>query len=196
LTFIKAAPAALATLAEPMLTDPAPAAMPASRRSSPPPGAAAALPPPDAQALLEAARGLRRAALDGLVHLPLKGRNLGLLTAADGSPEASLFTAAASALGARVVRLPPQPWGGADPAPGRDAARLLGRLYDAIECQGLPAEQVAWLGRHSGVPVFDTLAGETHPTASLAQMLDGGSADPLNRRCVLQAALLGAVSGA
>lgn len=168
--------------------------MPVSRPLPPPP-AAVAPPPPDAPALLDAARRLRRAALDGLAHEPLKGRNLGLLSTQDDAPEALLFTGAARALGARVVRLPAQPWGGDDPA-ARDAARLLGRLYDAIECQGLPPAQVAWLGRHAGVPVFDTLAGTTHPTALLAEALEGGAADPLNRRCLLQAVLLGAVAGA
>lgn len=148
---------------------------------------------PDRGALLDSARRLRQAALDGLAYRPLQGRNLGLLGRDSASAEARLFTAAAQELGARVVWLPTSPW--ADDVVARDTARLMGRLYDAVECQGLAATEVAWLGQHAGVPVFDGLAGPAHPSAALAEGLEGGSADPLNRRCVLQAVLLGALAG-
>lgn len=159
-------------------------------RIDPPPGAAL----PDNAALLDSARQLRRAALGGLAHRPLQGRNIGLLGRDNGTEEAQLFTAAAQALGARVVWLPTSPW--ANDVVARDTARLMGRLYDAVECQGLAATEVAWLRQHAGVPVFDALAGPGHPSARLAEALDGGSADPLNRRCVLQAVLMGALAGA
>jgi ornithine carbamoyltransferase len=159
-------------------------------RIDPPPGAAL----PDNAALLDSARQLRRAALGGLAHRPLQGRNIGLLARDNGTEEARLFTAAAQALGARVVWLPTSPW--ADDVVARDTARLMGRLYDAIECQGLAATEVAWLRQHAGVPVFDALASAAHPSAQLADALDGGSADPLNRRCVLLAVLMGALAGA
>lgn len=144
--------------------------------------------------LLDSARRLRRAALDGLAHRPLHGRNLGLLARDKETAEARVFTIAAQELGARVVWLPTSPW--ADDVVARDTARLMGRLYDAVECQGLAASEVAWLRQHAGVPIFDGLAGPDHPSAALTEALDGGSADPLNRRCVLQAVLLGALAGA
>jgi ornithine carbamoyltransferase len=149
---------------------------------------------PDNAALLASARQLRLAALGGLVHRPLQGRNIGLLAQDNETDEARLFTAAALALGARVVWLPTSPW--ADDVVARDTARLMGRLYDAVECQGLAATEVAWLSQHAGVPVFDALAGPGHSSAQLADALEGGSADPLNRRCVLQAVLMGALAGA
>lgn len=150
--------------------------------------------PTPGQDLLDSARRLKRAALDGLTHRPLLGRNLGLIGRLEDAPEAALFAAAARELGARVVWLPDAP-GGPDAA-ASDTARLMGRLYDAIECQGLPPEHVAWLREHTGVPVFDGLAGDAHPSAAVAAALDGGAQDALNRRCVLQAVLLATMGSA
>jgi ornithine carbamoyltransferase len=188
LTCVKPHAAALATLAGP-LTPRHGAARPAMSRL-PLPTFASSHPTRDAD-LLDSARRLRRAAQDGLVHRPLQGRNLGLIGQREDAPEASLFSAAARELGARVVWLPDAPDG--DNAAATDTARLMGRLYDAIECQGLAPARVAWLREHTGVPVFDGLAGDAHPSAALADGLEGGAQDPLNRRCMLQAVLLGAM---
>jgi ornithine carbamoyltransferase len=143
-----------------------------------------------AAALLDSARRLKRAALAGQPLQALQGRNLGLIGQAD-APAAALFASAARELGARVVWLPEAPQG--DGPAASDTARLMGRLYDAIECQGIAPARVAWLRDQAGVPVFDGLAGDGHPSASLVDSLEGGALDPLNRRCVMQAVLLGAV---
>jgi ornithine carbamoyltransferase len=67
---------------------------------------------------------------------------------------------------------------------------MLGRLYDAVECQGMDSALVGQVGRDAGVPVYDSIAALTHPTAKLAELLDG-DASPEDRRCVvLQAVLL------
>ena len=88
---------------------------------------------------------------------PLQGRHLAVL----GAPEqAQPFGEAMEALGARVSRL-----GAAK------AQRLLGRLYDAIECCGVPPAYVEALDAQAGVPVFNGLADEGHPLRGIATLL-------------------------
>lgn len=89
---------------------------------------------------------------------PLRGKNLGLLCETDSSA-ATLFERAAIALGAQVVRIRPSAAGLLTPAERAPTARMLGRLYDAVECQGLAPALVQQLRSAAGVPVFDGLAG-------------------------------------
>ena len=74
------------------------------------------------------------------------------------------------------------------------AARLLGRLYDAIECDDLPAQLAIDLERDAGVPVFNGLGGPEHASCMLARMMSSAdaSADEVaeNRHYVLQAMLV------
>ena len=72
-------------------------------------------------------------------------------------------------------------------------ARMLGRLYDAIECQGMATELVHQVGVEAGVPVYDALASAKHPTARLADLLEGDASPPDKRRFVLQAVLLSTI---
>ena len=75
-----------------------------------------------------------------------------------------------------------------------ETARVLGRLYDGIECQGLAPELVRQLGRDAGVPVFDGLAAAHHPTAHLAQRLAGTGSLAKKRQLIVQAVLLSTLS--
>jgi ornithine carbamoyltransferase len=70
---------------------------------------------------------------------------------------------------------------------------MLGRLYDAVECQGLPADLVRQVGDEAGVPVYDGVASKRHPTASLAESLGGTRSLAENRQLVLQAALVSSI---
>ena len=147
----------------------------------------------DFGALLGQAQAIRRArrAGRGCAAL-LRGRNVGLLCGAEPGEEAALFTRAATALGARVSRLSADlatPGARDEPA----VARVLGRLYDAIECQAVPTETVARLRRATGVPVYDGLATSSHPTAALAPML--GLPSDEARELVVQASLVAALDG-
>ena len=72
-------------------------------------------------------------------------------------------------------------------------ARMLGRLYDAVECQGMAADLVHRLGADAGVPVYDAIASQRHPTAKLDGLLGGDSPALDKRRFVLQAVLLSTV---
>lgn len=122
---------------------------------------------PDArQRLLHCAAQLERAAAAGAaLPQPLRGKRLALLTDDHASAAARAFMQAATELGAHVS---PVRASGSEAAPGRMAA-LLGRLYDAIECQGLPAADVRRLGREAGVPVFDGIGQASHPLYRLGE---------------------------
>jgi ornithine carbamoyltransferase len=142
--------------------------------------------------LLGNARLLQRAALAGATRPLLRGKNLGLLGRADADA-ARLFRRAAEELGARVAEIGP---GLAEDlaAPAlQHTARMLGRLYDAVECEGMAHALVEQVGRDAGVPVFDGIACEAHPTARLADELGTDSPAADRRRFVLQAVLLATI---
>jgi ornithine carbamoyltransferase len=147
----------------------------------------------EVDAFLASARQLRRAEQGsaGACHL-LRGKNLGLVCDSEEHPAALLFRSAASALGANVSHIRAHPDEPDAPAGAGllETARVLGRLYDGIECQGLAPELVRQLGRDAGVPVFDWLAGPNHPTAQLAQRLAGSGSLAKKRQLILQAVLL------
>ena len=145
--------------------------------------------------LLIDARALKRAERTGGTRPQLRGKNLGLMCEAAESPDATLFHRAATELGAQVAHIRPGASDLGSPLVLQHTARMLGKLYDAVECQGLPAQWVEHLDRDAGVPVYDGLAGAAW-VASLARQLDGdGDGDAVdNRRYVLQALLLKAVA--
>lgn len=136
---------------------------------------AGALPTPSAAAshdLLVAVQrrfqALQQASARGEAPPSLQGRFIGLVCSQADSPEAQLFRRAAAGLGARVALVRPGLGSDSPAADVATTARMLGRLYDALECQGLDPALVAQLASAAGVPVFDGLAGEAHPTARLA----------------------------
>lgn len=156
-----------------------------------------ALSPREEAGLLDAARLLQAAFLQGAPAARLKGNKLGMLCGGDGEDSAaarSLFERAGTELGAHVATirsaLPP----GGDAAEIRHTAQVLGRLYDAVECLGLAPETVRQLGRDAGIPVYDAASGATHPTSRIAAQLGGPTAPADNRRFVLQALLLGSIA--
>ena len=152
------------------------------------------LAPRDVGIVLDNARALQRAAEAGEVRALLRGRKLGLLSRADGDDEAVLFCRAAAELGAQVAHIRPSLTDLSTPQEVRHTARMLGRLYDGVECQGMSAALVHQMGVDAGVPVFDGVASQTHPTARLADLL-AGDASKLDKRCfVLQAVLLSTIA--
>lgn len=144
--------------------------------------------PPEMAALLAHAALLHQAATQK--HRPLRGKNLGLLCEAGDDPDAQRFRRAAEDLGAHVTHIRPSlcKWGTA--AEVQHTARMLGRLYQAIECQGMSAALIQQIHEHAGVPVYDGIATGEHPTARLAEQLDGGASLDDRRRFVLQSLLL------
>ena len=150
--------------------------------------------PRDVTAVLASARTLQRAAGAGKVQPLLRGKNLGLLCDANEDGDAALFRRAAVELGAHVAHIRPSLSELSTPQEVQHTARLLGRLYDAVECQGMAPALVQQVGSDAGVPVYDGIASRNHPTAHLAELLDGDASPADNRRFVLQAVLLNTIA--
>ncbi|RZL40023.1 MAG: ornithine carbamoyltransferase [Rubrivivax sp.] len=137
-------------------------------------------------ALIAGAERLRRAAASATgLPLLLRGRRFALLSDNHDSPAAAAFVRAATELGGHVARVRAS---GPGDRPPHDLAALLGQLYDAIECQGLPKADLLELGRHAGVPVFDGIGDAAHPLHRLADTMTGDDA-AVNRHRLLQSLL-------
>lgn len=158
-----------------------------------------ALSVPDMSALLARAREVpawqsASTAQPAAGQRPLQGKKLGLVCSAADEPDARLFTRAATALGAQVATLRPSLSSLSTAAEIQRTARVLGRLYDALDCIGLPHELVLRIGAEAGVPVFDGLASAAHPAHRLARRLAAEPGSDEWRCIVIQAVLLGVLS--
>jgi ornithine carbamoyltransferase len=91
---------------------------------------------------------------------PLEGKILALISGSEETAEARAFRAAATALGARVAWMRPSLGLESSEEQVLAMGRVLGRLYDAIECQGLDEGLAERIRAAAGIPVFDRLAGE------------------------------------
>lgn len=151
------------------------------------------LSPFEAAAIVGRALMLQRAQGTGHVQPVLRGKYLGLVCERDDVDGALLFRRAATELGARVAHVRPSLGSESSAEEIRHTARILGRLYDAVECQGMAPPLVKHIRSSAGVPVFDGMAIDSHPTARLAALL--GEETPLadRRRWVVQAVLLGVI---
>ena len=119
--------------------------------------------------LLETARALRQAAEAGHPQQPLRGKNIALLCeSADGTQAADRLARAATAAGAQVARIRPPDAGLSDTAALSETANLLGRLYDAVACEGVSSALVRALQRESGVPVYDGLGNTGQAAQAIA----------------------------
>ena len=164
--------------------------------------------PRDVSVVLQHARALQLAAEAGGLRTLLRGRKLGLLCEIDTNAEnggdadsdddresdAALFRRAALELGAHVAHIRPSLNGLSTPHEVQHTASMLGRLYDAVECQGMAADLVHQMGVDAGVPVYDGVASKRHPTARLVDLLDGNASRLDKRRFVLQAVLLSTIA--
>ena len=121
--------------------------------------------------LLELARHLKGARKSGQEVARLGGKTIALLFEKDSTRTRCAFEVAAAQQGAQVSYL-----GSAGSHFGKketvaDTARVLGRLYDAIAFRGFRQETVEELARYAGVPVYNALTDEFHPTQILADLL-------------------------
>lgn len=121
----------------------------------------------DVHALLENTTALRQKARRSNAWQPLRGRRFALLCAAPG-PAADTFTRALGSVGGSVALLGAKAWAEQRDLPG--AARLLGRLYDAIDGGDVSPALVEHIDRHAGVPVFNGLAQPDHALRLLAEL--------------------------
>ncbi len=149
----------------------------------------------DARTLVESARALRHGAADAPTRL--RGKNIALLCTHTDGAFARRFDAAAAALGARVAHITPAPnWLQSDVPLSPETARLLENLYDAVDCEELPAGFAQRLQAQLGVPVFDGLARDDHPVFALLPRVAERDQTPGDddRRALLQATLMSSLS--
>jgi ornithine carbamoyltransferase len=103
--------------------------------------------------------------------------------------EIALFDRAAMALGAQVAHIRPNLTERSGQREIEDTAHMLGRLYDAVVCQGMASSLVRQLGAKAGIPVYDGIVSSIHPLALAADQLDP-SGSPSDRWLFLLQALL------
>ena len=137
--------------------------------------------PGEIRFLLDLARELKRARYAGTEQQRLKGKNIALIFEKTSTRTRCAFEVAAYDQGANVTYLGP---GGSQigiKESMKDTARVLARMYDGIEYRGFDQATVEELGRH-GVPVWNGLTNEFHPTQVLADLLtmEEHSSKPLN----------------
>ncbi len=151
------------------------------------------LSPRDITAVLDSARALQRVARDGAGQPLLRGKNLGLLCEVDEGADATAFRCAAVELGAHVAHIRPSLSERSTAQEVRHTARMLGLLYDAVECQGMPSALVRRVGIDAGVPVYDAISSPDSPMAGLAELLDERDSLIDRRHFMIQALLLSTI---
>ena len=121
--------------------------------------------------LLDLAAKLKSEKKQGIPHRHHTGKNIALIFEKTSTRTRCSFEVAAYDLGAQVTYLDPSGSQIGKKESIRDTARVLGRMYDGIEYRGYGQEIVEELAAYSGVPVWNGLTNEYHPTQMLADML-------------------------
>ena len=121
--------------------------------------------------LLDLARDLKRAKYAGTEEQKLKGKNIVLIFEKDSTRTRCSFEVGALDQGAHVTYLGPTGSQIGKKESIADTARVLGRMYDGIEYRGYAQSIVEDLAKYSGVPVWNGLTNEDHPTQVLADFL-------------------------
>lgn len=123
------------------------------------------------ESLITLATELKIAKHEGREIKNLRGKNFALIFEKDSTRTRCAFEVAAADQGARTTYLGPQGSQIGKKESIRDTARVLGRMYDGIEYRGHGQQIVEQLAEYSGVPVWNGLTNESHPTQFLADYL-------------------------
>ncbi len=107
----------------------------------------------------------------GISHATLTGKNVALIFEKTSTRTRCAFEVAAHDLGMNATYLDPKSSQIGKKESIADTARVLGRMFDGIEYRGFGQEVVEELARYAGVPVWNGLTNEFHPTQMLADML-------------------------
>jgi ornithine carbamoyltransferase len=121
--------------------------------------------------LLDLALSLKAAKYGGYEQPRLKGKNIVLIFEKASTRTRTAFEVAAYDQGAQVTYLDPSSAQIGHHESMKDTARVLGRMYDGIEYRGFSQEEVETLAKYAGVPVWNGLTDEFHPTQLLADVL-------------------------
>jgi ornithine carbamoyltransferase len=139
--------------------------------------------PEEIKFLLDLASDLKKAKRTGTEKQKLKGKNIALIFEKSSTRTRCAFEVASLDQGAHVTYLGPSGSQIGQKESMKDTARVLGRMYDGIEYRGYGQEIVEELGKYAGVPVWNGLTNEFHPTQILADFMTmlEHSDKPLNR---------------
>src|SRR3954468_22069393 len=121
--------------------------------------------------LIELARDLKAAKKEGREEQKLVGKEIALIFEKDSTRTRCAFEVAAYDQGAHVTFIGPGGSHMGHKETAKDTARVLGRMYDAIEYRGFGQEIAEELAEFAGVPVYNGLTDEWHPTQILADFL-------------------------
>ncbi|EOW6729850.1 ornithine carbamoyltransferase [Cronobacter malonaticus] len=127
--------------------------------------------PAQIRLLLELSAKLKSDKKNGVEVQKLAGKNIALIFEKDSTRTRCSFEVAAYDQGARVTYLGPSGSQIGHKESIKDTARVLGRMYDGIQYRGFGQEIVETLAQYAGVPVWNGLTDEFHPTQLLADLL-------------------------
>jgi ornithine carbamoyltransferase len=127
--------------------------------------------PSEIKFLLDLSFDLKRAKYAGTEQKTLKGKNIALIFEKTSTRTRCAFEVAAFDQGAQVSYLGPSGTQIGNKESMKDTARVLGRMYDGIEYRGFGQELVETLAQYAGVPVWNGLTDEFHPTQVLADLM-------------------------
>jgi ornithine carbamoyltransferase len=127
--------------------------------------------PSELRFLLRLSEALKQEKYTGSESKRLDGKEIALIFEKTSTRTRSAFEVAAFDQGAHVTYLDPTGSQMGHKESIADTARVLGRMYDAIEYRGAKQADVEALAEHAGVPVYNGLTAEWHPTQMLADFL-------------------------
>ena len=127
--------------------------------------------PEEITGLLDLAADLKQKKKAGIPHAAFPGKNVALIFEKTSTRTRCAFEVAAYDLGMNCTYLDPSGSQIGKKESIADTARVLGRMYDGIEYRGYGQEIVDGLAKYSGVPVWNGLTNEFHPTQILADFL-------------------------
>ena len=127
--------------------------------------------PKEIQFLLDLSFDLKKANYAGTEQQRLKGKNIALIFEKSSTRTRCAFEVAAYDQGAKVSYLGPSGSQIGHKETMKDTARVLGRMYDGIEYRGFGQKIVEELAEYAGVPVWNGLTDEYHPTQILADFM-------------------------
>jgi ornithine carbamoyltransferase len=127
--------------------------------------------PQEIRHLIDLSFALKKAKYTGTEQQKLKGKNIALIFEKTSTRTRCAFEVAAYDQGAHITYLGPSGTQIGHKESMKDTARVLGRMYDGIEYRGFGQEIVEELAAYAGVPVWNGLTNEFHPTQILADIM-------------------------
>jgi ornithine carbamoyltransferase len=127
--------------------------------------------PDEWRGLLDLAASLKREKKSGAETQRLRGKNIALIFEKTSTRTRCAFEVAAYDQGAHITFLDPSSSQIGHKESIEDTAQVLGRMYDGIEFRGSAHSTVEMLAQHAGVPVFNGLTDQWHPTQMLCDAL-------------------------